>query len=66
MQNGEVAYHVAAAGVLYDKEKRTQRFYTEHDDDILCLAIHPMKDIIATGQVIFGQITKMDNSLLSL
>lgn len=44
---------MAAAGILYNREKNTQRFYLEHTDDILCLCIHPLKDLIATGQVIF-------------
>ncbi|XP_012942464.1 echinoderm microtubule-associated protein-like 6 isoform X2 [Aplysia californica] len=50
-QTGEVVYHVAATCVVHNKEKNAQRFYTEHTDDILCLCIHPLKDIIATGQV---------------
>ncbi|KAJ8309461.1 hypothetical protein KUTeg_014335 [Tegillarca granosa] len=50
-QTGEVVYHVAAAGIIYNRDKNTQRFYTEHTDDILCLCIHPLKDIVATGQV---------------
>eukprot|EP00795_Rhopilema_esculentum_P003114 gene3114-1413_t len=51
MQSGEIVYHIAAVGVVYNKQTHSQRFYLGHDDDILCLAIHPMKDIIATGQV---------------
>ncbi|XP_006814808.2 echinoderm microtubule-associated protein-like 6, partial [Saccoglossus kowalevskii] len=50
-QNAEVVYHVAAAAIIYDKTKHSQRFYLEHTDDILCLCIHPLKDIVATGQV---------------
>ncbi|XP_077993248.1 echinoderm microtubule-associated protein-like 6 [Glandiceps talaboti] len=50
-QNGEVVYHVAAVGIVYNKESHSQRFYLEHTDDILCLCIHPLKDIVATGQV---------------
>ncbi|XP_041352370.1 echinoderm microtubule-associated protein-like 6 isoform X2 [Gigantopelta aegis] len=50
-QNGEIVYHVAAVGIVYNKEKNQQRFYLEHTDDILCLCIHPIKDLIATGQV---------------
>ena len=50
-QTGDVVYHVAAAGILLNKEKNTQRFYLQHTDDILCLSIHPLKDYIATGQV---------------
>ncbi|XP_046338524.1 echinoderm microtubule-associated protein-like 6 isoform X1 [Haliotis rufescens] len=50
-QNGEIVYHVASVGIVYNKEKHTQRFYTQHTDDILCLCIHPIKDLVATGQV---------------
>ncbi|XP_060573407.1 echinoderm microtubule-associated protein-like 6 [Ruditapes philippinarum] len=50
-QSGEIVYHVAAVAILYNKEKNAQRFYLEHTDDILCLSIHPLKDLIATGQV---------------
>ncbi|OCT79280.1 hypothetical protein XELAEV_18026090mg [Xenopus laevis] len=50
-QTGEVVYHVAAIAVVYDRVQHTQRFYLGHDDDILSLAIHPVKDYVATGQV---------------
>ncbi|XP_016361551.1 echinoderm microtubule-associated protein-like 5 isoform X5 [Sinocyclocheilus anshuiensis] len=50
-QTGEIVYHVAAVGVVYNRQQNTQRFYLSHDDDILCLAIHPIKDYVATGQV---------------
>ncbi|XP_038072339.1 echinoderm microtubule-associated protein-like 6 [Patiria miniata] len=50
-QAGEVVYHVAATGIVYNRDTHTQRFYLEHTDDILCLCIHPLKDIVATGQV---------------
>ena len=50
-QAGEVVFHVAATGIVYNRDTHSQRFYLEHTDDILCLCIHPLKDIIATGQV---------------
>ncbi|KAG2457729.1 EMAL5 protein, partial [Polypterus senegalus] len=50
-QTGEIVYHVAAVGVVYNRQQNTQRFYLGHNDDILCLAIHPLKDYVATGQV---------------
>lgn len=50
-QTGEIVYHVAAVGVVYNRQQNTQRFYLGHDDDILCLAVHPLKDYVATGQV---------------
>ncbi|XP_023384633.1 echinoderm microtubule-associated protein-like 5 [Pteropus vampyrus] len=51
-QIGEIVYHVAAVGVIYNRQQNTQRFYLGHDDDILCLAMHPLKDYVATGQII--------------
>ncbi|XP_061915415.1 echinoderm microtubule-associated protein-like 6 isoform X1 [Entelurus aequoreus] len=50
-QAGEVLYHVAAVGVVYNRHLHKQRFYLGHDDDILSLALHPLKDYAATGQV---------------
>ena len=51
MQTGEIVYHVAAVGIVYNRENHKQRFYNAHTDDILCLAIHPVRDVVATGQV---------------
>ncbi|KAM9364927.1 echinoderm microtubule-associated protein-like 6 [Pholidichthys leucotaenia] len=50
-QGGEVLYHVAAVGVVYNRQLHSQRFYLGHDDDILSLSLHPLKDYVATGQV---------------
>ncbi|KAK1798480.1 hypothetical protein P4O66_006772, partial [Electrophorus voltai] len=50
-QAGEVVYHVAAVAVVYNRQQHAQRFYLGHDDDILSLAMHPLKDYVATGQV---------------
>ncbi|TRY96368.1 hypothetical protein DNTS_033743 [Danionella cerebrum] len=50
-QAGEVVYHVAAVVVVYNRQQHTQRFYLGHDDDILSLTVHPLKDYAATGQV---------------
>lgn len=47
----EIVYNTAAVVVLYNPISKTQRHYTEHTDDIKCLALHPNKEIIATGQV---------------
>ncbi|NWT45361.1 EMAL6 protein, partial [Chroicocephalus maculipennis] len=33
------------------RQQHTQRLYLGHDDDILSLSIHPVKDYVATGQV---------------
>ena len=50
-QGGEIVYHVAAVGIVYNREDHKQRFYNAHTDDILCLCIHPVRDVVATGQV---------------
>uniref|UniRef100_A0A673YGQ8 EMAP like 6 n=1 Tax=Salmo trutta TaxID=8032 RepID=A0A673YGQ8_SALTR len=50
-QAGEVVYHVAAVAVVYNRQQHAQRFYLGHDDDILSLTVHPLKDYVATGQV---------------
>lgn len=50
-QSGEIVYHVAAVGIVYKRETHTQRFYLGHNDDILSLTLHPIKDLVATGQV---------------
>ncbi|EMP26071.1 Echinoderm microtubule-associated protein-like 6, partial [Chelonia mydas] len=49
-QTGEVVYHIAAVAIVYSRQQHTQRLYLGHDDDILSLTIHPMKDYVATGQ----------------
>ena len=48
---GEIIYHIAALGIVYDKFGKKQRFYAKHTDDILCLDVHPSRLIVATGQI---------------
>lgn len=50
LQNGEIVYFVAAAVILHNPEEQTQRHYLEHTDDVMSLALHPNRLIIATGQ----------------
>ena len=56
LKSGEVVYYTAAVGVVLDKDKlekkqQCQRFFFGHDDDIKCLAIHPNREWVATGQL---------------
>ncbi|KAH9509077.1 Echinoderm microtubule-associated protein-like 1 [Bulinus truncatus] len=51
LPTGEIIYFTAAVVVLHNVEEQTQRHYLGHTDDIKCLAIHPDKIKIATGQV---------------
>ncbi|ESO09467.1 hypothetical protein HELRODRAFT_97580 [Helobdella robusta] len=51
LPTGEIVYFIAAVAVLYNVDEQTQRHYVGHTDDIKCIAIHPDKVTIATGQV---------------
>ncbi|XP_048843980.1 echinoderm microtubule-associated protein-like 4 isoform X1 [Brienomyrus brachyistius] len=50
LPTGEVVYFVASVVVLFNYEERTQRHYMGHTDSVRCLAVHPDKIRIATGQ----------------
>lgn len=49
--SGDIVYHSAAVGIVYNKESRKQKFFFDHIDDITALAIHPDKKIVATGEI---------------
>ncbi|XP_058605619.1 echinoderm microtubule-associated protein-like 1 isoform X4 [Onychostoma macrolepis] len=51
LPTGETVYFIASVVVLYNVDEQLQRHYTGHSDDIKCLAVHPDKITIATGQV---------------
>lgn len=51
LPTGEIVYFTAGVVVLHNAEEQTQRHYLGHTDDIKCIAIHPDKIKIATGQV---------------
>ncbi|XP_011505810.1 PREDICTED: echinoderm microtubule-associated protein-like 2 [Ceratosolen solmsi marchali] len=50
LPTGEVVYFVASVVVLYNTEEHCQRHYLGHTDDVKCIAIHPNKLVVATGQ----------------
>lgn len=47
----EIIYCVAGSGVVMDTTTSAQRFFLGHSEDILCLAVHPSRPIVATGQL---------------
>ncbi|XP_056147319.1 echinoderm microtubule-associated protein-like 4 [Lampris incognitus] len=51
LPTGEIVYFIASVVILFNYEERTQRFYQGHTDCVKCLAIHPDKIRIATGQI---------------
>jgi len=50
LPTGECIYFVASIVVLYNPDEKTQRHYLGHTDSVKCLAVHPNKLIIASGQ----------------
>ncbi|XP_031785900.1 echinoderm microtubule-associated protein-like 2 isoform X7 [Nasonia vitripennis] len=50
LPTGEVVYFVASVVILYNTEEHSQRHYLGHNGNIKCIAIHPNKLVVATGQ----------------
>ncbi|XP_041981397.1 echinoderm microtubule-associated protein-like 2 isoform X2 [Aricia agestis] len=50
LPTGEIVYFVAGVVVLFNVEEQCQRHYTGHTDDVKCLAVHPNKLVVASGQ----------------
>ena len=48
---GKAVYYTAGIGIVYSMAGHTQQFFKGHDDDISCLAIHPDRQLVASGQV---------------
>ena len=49
--SGKVLYHTAGVGIVLDATSNTQQHFFGHNDDILCLALHPNGKFVATGQI---------------
>eukprot|EP00045_Choanoeca_perplexa_P020173 m.296054 g.296054 ORF g.296054 m.296054 type:complete len:157 (+) comp65081_c0_seq1:46-516(+) len=48
---GDVVYFVAGVAVIMSLDAQSQRFYLQHDDDIISMAMHNDEATVATGQV---------------
>ncbi|KAK1791497.1 hypothetical protein P4O66_013500 [Electrophorus voltai] len=63
LPTGEIVYFIASVVVLFNFDERTQRHYLGHTDCVKCLAVHPDKIRIATGQLAGvdkdGRVTRM-------
>ncbi len=49
--NGEIIYHTAACGIVLNKAKNTMRVNTTHNDDITCLDVNLVKNLVATAEM---------------
>ena len=47
----KIVYTTAALGIVLDKKTNKQKYFTNHEEDIVSLCIHPNKYIVATGQM---------------
>ncbi|KAJ0405579.1 hypothetical protein P43SY_009628 [Pythium insidiosum] len=47
---GEIVYHTAAVGVIYDRQNHLQKHHICHNDDIMSFAMSPERDVVATGE----------------
>ncbi|XP_016031902.2 echinoderm microtubule-associated protein-like CG42247 isoform X1 [Drosophila simulans] len=50
LPSGELLYYVAAVAVLFDRDEDAQRHYTGHTEDIMCMDVHPSRELVASGQ----------------
>ena len=50
LADGRLLFCTAGLAVLEDVTTGEQAFYDGHDDDIVCVALHPSGDYVATGQ----------------
>ncbi|KAF7238548.1 Echinoderm microtubule-associated protein-like 3, partial [Varanus komodoensis] len=51
LTSGELVYFIACVVVLYHVQRRTQRHYLRHTDCVRCLAVHPDRVRVASGQM---------------
>uniref|UniRef100_A0A914ULR9 HELP domain-containing protein n=1 Tax=Plectus sambesii TaxID=2011161 RepID=A0A914ULR9_9BILA len=50
LPTGETLYFTAAVLVLFNPDDKSQRHYTQHNNDVKCVAVHPNKLLVASGQ----------------
>ncbi|GMI46711.1 hypothetical protein TrCOL_g1657 [Triparma columacea] len=48
--NGEICYHAARVGIIYNPIDHKQRYNLDHTEDIVSFAIHPDGNLVATGE----------------
>lgn len=48
-ENRSIVYYSAALGIVYHPKTKKQTFYMGHSEAITCIALHPGKQIVATG-----------------
>ena len=57
-KDGNVIFTTAGVGVVQDLSHSTQLFFNKHRDDIVAMAYHAGKNIVATGQMASKEINE--------
>jgi len=50
-KDGKVLYHTAGVAISLDPELNKQKYFTRHNEDIVCLTVDNTGSIAATGQI---------------
>ena len=51
LEKGELVYYVGAVAVIYNRMDEKQRHYRGHSEDIQCMDLHPLGDMVVSGQL---------------
>ena len=51
LEKGELVYYVGAVAVVYNRMDEKQRHYRGHTEDISCMDLHPLGELMVSGQV---------------
>ncbi|RHY11056.1 hypothetical protein DYB36_003246, partial [Aphanomyces astaci] len=49
-KQGKIVYPVAKVVVVFDAKGWSQKHFKQHQDEVLCLAVHPTLDVVASGE----------------
>ena len=50
LRDGRLVYPAGTLGVVYDGRRHAQEFFAEHDAPVSCMALHPNRRVVASGQ----------------
>ena len=50
LEKGELVYYVGAIAIIYNRMDEAQRHYRGHTEDIQCMDLHPLGDLVVSGQ----------------
>jgi len=51
LEKGELIYYVGAVAIIYNRMDEKQRHYRGHNEDIQCMDLHPLGEIVVSGQM---------------